>query len=173
MRSVRSEEYRAERLAHLLDDELRIPGTRIRFGLDPLIGIIPIVGDVIVTAAGGWILVAAQRLGVPRRALGVMAYNLLVNGLVGSIPIFGDAFSFVFKCHAKNAAALLREVKQGHDGACAVAHPPLCYKDAVVGMALMIPILVLIGFIGLWLWQHDVSLVSFLFPSPYLSRTTN
>jgi hypothetical protein len=38
---------------------------------------------------------------------------------------------------------------------------------------LMIPILVLIGFVGLWLWQHDVSLVSFLFPSPYLSRTTN
>ena len=173
MPSVRSEEHEAERLAHLLDDELRIPGTRIRFGLDPLIGIIPIVGDVIVTAAGGWILVAAQRLGVPRRTLGVMAYNLLINGLVGSIPIFGDAFSFVFKCHAKNAAALLRDVKQGHDGVCAVARPPLCYKDAVVGIALMIPILVLIGFVGLWLWQHDVSLVSFLFPTPYLSRTPN
>jgi hypothetical protein len=171
MPSVRSEEHEAERLAHLLDDELRIPGTRIRFGLDPLIGIIPIIGDVIVTAAGGWILIAACRLGVPQRTLTTMAVNLLINGFVGSIPVFGDAFSFIFKCHAKNAAALLRDVKQGHDGACAVVRPPLSCKDAAVGIALIIPILVLVGFASLWLWQHDVSLVSFLFPSPYLSRT--
>jgi hypothetical protein len=171
MPSVRSEEHEAERLAHLLDDEVHTPGTRIRFGLDPLIGMIPIVGDVIVTAAGGWILIAAHRLGVPQRTLGLMAYNLLVNGLVGSIPIFGDAFSFIFKCHAKNAAVLVRNVKQGRDGACALARPPLCCKDAVVGMVLMIPILALIGSVGWWLWQHDVSLVSFVFPDPYLSRT--
>jgi hypothetical protein len=167
---VRSTEARAERLAHLLDDEVHIPGTRIRFGLDPLIGIIPIVGDVIVTAAGGLILFAAQRLGVPRHALITMAGNLLVNGIVGSIPIFGDAFSFVFKCHARNAAALLRNVKQGHDGACAVVPPPLCYKDAVFGMVLIIPVLLPVGFVGLWLWQHDVSLVSLIFPPRYLSR---
>jgi hypothetical protein len=167
---VRSTQTRAERLAHLLDDEVHISGTRIRFGLDPLIGIIPIIGDVMVTAAGGLILLAAQRLGVPRYTLVTMAGNLLINGFVGSIPIFGDAFSFVFKCHAKNAALLLRNVKQGHDGACAVVPPPLCYKDAVLGMVLIIPVLALVGFIGLWLWQHDVSLVSFLFPPRYLSR---
>jgi hypothetical protein len=171
MPSVRSEEHEAERLAHLLDDELRIPGTRMRFGLDPLIGIIPIVGDVIVTAAGGWILMAAHRLGVPRHALITMAGNLLINGCIGSIPIFGDAFSFVFKCNARNAAALLRNVKQGHEGACAVVPPPLCYKDAVLGMVLIVPVLLLVGFTSLWLWQHDLSLVSFLFPDPYLSRT--
>jgi hypothetical protein len=143
----------------------------MRLGLDPLIGIIPIVGDVIVTAVGGLILLTAQRLGVPRRTLGIMAYNLLVNGLIGSIPIFGDAFSFIFKCHAKNAAALLRDVKQGQGGACAVTLPQLCYKDAAVGMAFMIPVVASVGFVGLWLWEHDVSFISFLFPSRYLSRT--
>ena len=171
MPSVRSVEHDAEYLAHLLDDAVHIPGTRVRLGLDPLIGIIPIVGDVIVTAVGGLILLTAQRLGVPRRTLGIMAYNLLVNGLVGSIPIFGDAFSFIFKCHAKNAAALLRDVKQGQGGACAVALPPLCYKDAAIGMAFMIPTVASVGFVGLWLWEHDVSFISFLFPSRYLSRT--
>ncbi|HEX2056218.1 MAG TPA: DUF4112 domain-containing protein [Nitrospiraceae bacterium] len=171
MHSVRPEEYAAERLAHLLDDEVRIPGTRMRFGLDPLIGLIPVVGDVIVTAAGGLILFTAQRLGIPRLTLTTMAFNLLVNGLAGSIPIFGDAFSFAFKCHAKNAAALLRDVKQGEDGACAIVRPSLSYKDAAVVLALVAPIVLVVGLAGLWLWQHDVSLVSFLFPPRYLSRT--
>lgn len=171
MHSVRSQEHDAEYLAHLLDDAVHIPGTRMRFGLDPLIGIIPIVGDVIVTAVGGLILLTAQRLGVPRRTLGIMAYNLLVNGLVGSIPIFGDAFSFMFKCHAKNAAALLRDVKEGHEGACSLVPSPFCYKDAAIGMAFMIPTVASVAFVGLWLWEHDVSFVSFLFPSRYLSRT--
>lgn len=173
MHSVRSEEHDAEYLAHLLDDAVHIPGTRIRFGLDPLIGIIPIIGDAIVTAVGGLILLTAQRLGVPRRTLATMALNLLVNGLVGSIPIFGDAFSFIYKCHAKNAAVLLRGVKQGHDGACAVSPPPLCCKDASIGMAFMIPTVVVVAFAGLWLWQHDVSLISIFFPPRYLSRNPN
>jgi hypothetical protein len=171
MRSVRPEEYAAERLAHLMDDEIRIPGTRMRFGLDPLIGLVPVVGDVIVTAAGGWILLTAQRLGVPRLTLTTMAFNLLLNGLIGSIPIFGDAFSFAYKCHAKNAAVLLRDVKQGQDGACAIVRPSLSYKDAVVVLTLVGPIVLVVGFIDLWLWQHDVSLLWFLFPPRYLSRT--
>ncbi|MGE0274878.1 MAG: DUF4112 domain-containing protein [Nitrospiraceae bacterium] len=171
MDSVRAKELDVERLAHLLDDAVHIPGTRIRFGLDPLIGIIPLVGDVIVTATGGFILLTAQRLGVPRRTLTTMAFNLLVNGLVGSVPIFGDAFSFIFKCHAKNVAALLREVKQGQEGACPRLPPPVCSSDIVIQLAFMVPIIGVIAFIGFWLWQHDLSIISFLFPPPYSSRS--
>jgi hypothetical protein len=171
MESVRGKEQDVERLAHLLDDVVHIPGTRIRFGLDPLIGIIPLVGDVIVTAAGGLILLTAQRLGVPRRTLATMAFNLFVNGLVGSVPIFGDAFSFMFKCHAKNVAALLREVKEGEEGACPRLPTPLCSSDILIPLVIMVPIISLIAFIGLWLWRHDLSVISLLFPPPYSSRS--
>jgi hypothetical protein len=100
-----------------------------------------------------------------------MAFNLLVNGLAGSIPIFGDAFSFMFRCHAKNVAALLREVKQGEEGACPRLPTPVCSSDILIPLVLMVLIISLIAFVGLWLWQHDLSVISFLFPPPYSSRS--
>jgi hypothetical protein len=171
MESVRYTQAHAERLAHLLDDAFHIPGTRMRFGLDPLIGLIPIIGDSFVTGWGAVILFIARRLHVPSGTMAAMALHLMVNGLVGSIPIFGDAFSFGIKCHAKNAARLLRTVKQGEEGACPLVPPPVCVTDIVITLALVVPVMALLFVIGLWLWQHDLSFVSFLFPPPYSSRS--
>ena len=85
-----------------MDDVLRLPGTRLRFGLDPLIGLIPGIGDTSSALVSAFALIQAVRLGVPKILLSRMALNILVNEVVGVIPVIGDAFSFWFKSNARN-----------------------------------------------------------------------
>ncbi|HMU53817.1 MAG TPA: DUF4112 domain-containing protein [Nitrospira sp.] len=98
----------AEALATVLDSSLKIPGTPWYLGLDPIIGLIPGIGDLLANLIGITILGLAARLQVPRIVLARMGLNLLINGAVGSIPVAGDLFSVWFRSHARNAR-LLRE----------------------------------------------------------------
>ena len=98
----------ADILAKVLDTSIRIPGTSWSIGLDPLLGLIPGIGDVIANLIGTVILGIATRLQIPRIVLTRMSLNLLINGTVGAVPIVGDLFSVWFRSHARNAA-LLRE----------------------------------------------------------------
>ncbi len=98
----------AELLARILDTTVKIPGTPFYVGLDPLLGLIPGLGDAIVNLIGTVILLLAARLQVPRVVIARMSLNLLINGTVGAIPVLGDLFSVWFRSHARNAV-LLRE----------------------------------------------------------------
>lgn len=93
---------RARSLARLLDSSLRVPGTRFRFGIDPLLGLIPGVGDLAGVALAGSILVAAARLGVPRASLLRMGANVGVDALVGMIPLVGDLFDAGWRANVRN-----------------------------------------------------------------------
>lgn len=95
-------------LARLLDDWIRIPGTRIRFGLDPLIGLFPGIGDAVATVLGAAILADAGRSGVAPRDLARMAGNILANSLIGAVPGVGDLLSVWFKSNRRNVD-LMRE----------------------------------------------------------------
>ena len=123
----------------------------------------PVVGDVLVTACGAVILVMARQLGVPIIVLIRMTYNLLVNGLLGTVPLVGDLYSFQFKCHAKNTALLLRAVKRRDEVACDIVAPSLSIVDLLVVLALMVPVVLLIGYVSLWLWDREIHLVQVLF----------
>jgi len=96
----------AELLAKILDTTVKIPGTPLYLGLDPLLGLIPGVGDALASLIGTAILGMAARLQVPRIVLARMSLNLLINGAIGVIPIVGDLFSVWFRSHARNAALL-------------------------------------------------------------------
>jgi hypothetical protein len=89
-------------LALIMDEFLRLPGTKFRFGLDPLIGLLPGLGDTASALVSALALVQAARWGVPRILLARMAMNILINELVGIIPGLGDAFSFWFKSNVRN-----------------------------------------------------------------------
>ena len=89
-------------LALIMDEFLRLPGTKFRFGLDPLIGLLPGLGDTASAIVSALALVQAARRGVPRILLARMAMNILINELVGIIPGLGDAFSFWFKSNVRN-----------------------------------------------------------------------
>ncbi len=104
----------ADMLAKALDTAIRIPGTSIYIGLDPLIGLIPGIGDALAGLIGTGILGIAVRLRLPRIVLARMGLNLLVNGVVGAVPVIGDLFSVWFRSHARNAA-LLREAAMRSD----------------------------------------------------------
>jgi hypothetical protein len=89
-------------LALIMDDFLRFPGTKLRFGLDPIIGLLPGIGDVTAAIISALAFVHAARSGVPKILLTRMALNILINEFVGIIPGLGDAFSFWFKSNVRN-----------------------------------------------------------------------
>ena len=100
-------------LADLLDQRFTIPGTSIRIGLDPILGLIPGIGDVLANIAGSAILVFAAQLNVPKIVLIRMGFNIAGNALIGAIPIFGDIFSIWFRSNARNAELLERHAVTG------------------------------------------------------------
>jgi len=102
----------AELVAKILDTTVRIPGTPFYVGLDPLLGLIPGIGDILANLIGTLILILAARLHVPQIVVARMSLNLLINGAVGAIPIAGDLFSIWFRSHARNADLLRRAVLQ-------------------------------------------------------------
>ncbi len=90
------------KVASVMDDCFRIPGTNIRFGLDPILGLFPGIGDTVASLIGVAIIGEGSRRGVSRMALATMALNILLNTAIGSIPVIGDAFSIWFKSNRRN-----------------------------------------------------------------------
>lgn len=104
---------RLSKLAYWMDDRFRIPGTHWRIGLDGLIGLIPGVGDGVTATLSAYIVLEAQRLGVPKAILSRMLWNIAVDGLVGTIPVVGDLFDIRWKANRKNIC-LLNEYLASH-----------------------------------------------------------
>jgi hypothetical protein len=170
MAMVRMKEEQAEAIAHILDDIVRLPGTHVRMGADPLLGLIPIVGDAVAALFGAAILVVARQLNVPWPVVGTMAFNQLKNGLIGAVPIIGDVYSFYFKSNAVNAALLLRAVKRGEQGACLLTTHSLTIQDLARLAALILSAIALVGFVSFWFWDHNISLLSILFFQHFYQR---
>ena len=99
-------------LAHVLDDWLRIPGTSVRFGLDAVIGLVPGIGDVLGGLASCVLLLAAWLRGVPYVTLARMTFNVGVEVIVGSVPLFGDMFDVAWKANRRNYKLLTRHVEE-------------------------------------------------------------
>lgn len=167
---IREKEEQADNIARMLDTALSVPGMRFRVGFDPLIGMLPIVGDLLATMTGATILVIARQLHVPWDMQLRMAYNLLKNGLIGTIPLLGDVYSFFFKSHQLNAALLIRSVKRGENGQCLLETKSLTMQDAAALTLLILPTVVLVFAASMWFWSHDASLLSLIYPTPYQSR---
>jgi hypothetical protein len=93
-------------LAWLLDSSIRIPGTRFSVGLDVLIGLFPVLGDLSGVLLSSYILTEAARMGAPKVLLIRMAFNIGVEGLVGSLPLIGDIFDAAWKANQRNVRLL-------------------------------------------------------------------
>jgi hypothetical protein len=97
---------RVRGLSTLLDSAIRIPGTNFRIGLDPIIGLVPGVGDLATGAMGIYVLTVAAQAGVSRTVLVRMLANLGLDALVGGVPLLGDLFDASFKANNRNVALL-------------------------------------------------------------------
>ncbi|MCI0488129.1 MAG: DUF4112 domain-containing protein [Blastocatellia bacterium] len=107
--SVEPVDKRLERLAFILDQAIRIPGTNIRFGLDPIISMLaPVVGDSITTLLSVYIVIASIRYGLPKGVIARMVFNVAVDYLIGTVPAVGDLFDFAWKANSRNMKLLER-----------------------------------------------------------------
>ena len=95
-------EQRIGRVTRVLDELVSVPGTPIKVGLDPLIGLIPVAGDVYAAAIGSWVILEASRFGIPKVVLGRMVANLLVDLGIGAIPLLGDFYDVAFRSNRRN-----------------------------------------------------------------------
>ena len=102
MDDVEAIRRRLARLAWLLDNSISIPGLRFRIGLDPLLGLIPGLGDVLGVLISSYIVREAARLGAPPSLLARMAFNVALEGIVGVVPIVGDVFDAAWKANQRN-----------------------------------------------------------------------
>ena len=105
-----------ERIALLMDRAVRIPGTDIRFGLDPVVGFFfPVAGDAIGAIISAYIVLVSVRYGLPKVVIGRMVFNIAADFVVGSIPFLGDAADFVWKVNTRNLR-LLNKYASGERG---------------------------------------------------------
>lgn len=106
-----------EHVARLMDSQFRLPGTRFRFGLDPLLGLLPIVGDLSSTIVSVALLLTMMRHGASGAVVVRMGLNILLDTVVGAIPFIGNVFDFAYKSNERNVALLRRHYAEGrHTG---------------------------------------------------------
>ena len=103
---------RARALTRLLDSAARVPGTSFRFGLDPLLGLVPGLGDVAGAALSGYVVLLASRFGAPKSVLVRMLGNVVVDTVGGTIPLVGDLFDAGWKSNTRNLALLEQHLGQ-------------------------------------------------------------
>jgi hypothetical protein len=96
---------RVHRLAWLMDTSIRLPGG-FRIGVDGLIGLVPVVGDLAAAGASFYIVAQAARAGVPASVLARMVLNVVLDAVIGAIPVLGDVFDVAFKANLRNAALM-------------------------------------------------------------------
>ena len=127
-------------IAKMMDTVFIIPGTNVRFGFDAIIGLFPGVGDGIGAIISSFLIAQGARSGVPRIVLARMAGNVLINTVVGAVPIFGDVFSVFFKSNLKNYDLLLKH---------GTRRAPSTSADWLFVSALLLALLV---FVALVIW---------------------
>ncbi len=103
---------RLRAMSRLLDNAFTIPGTRFRFGLDALIGLVPGLGDAVSALFSSYIVLQASRLGAPRSVVTRMIANVALDTVVGWVPILGDLFDVAWKSNVKNMALLETHLEQ-------------------------------------------------------------
>ena len=101
---------RIDALATLLDTAFILPGTNIRFGFDAMIGLIPGIGDAITTLMSLYIVREARALGAPRHLVARMLVNVALDGVIGAVPLLGDAFDVMWRANRRNMALLQRHL---------------------------------------------------------------
>ena len=138
------------RFAFLMDEAFTIPGTRLRLGVDALLGLIPGIGDVIGGVLSTWIVAGALRHRVPARIIMRMVVNIAIDLLFGAVPVAGDVFDFLFEENMRN----MRLLEKHRDR----RRPPRTggqiafFIILVIVIVLAIALTILTGFVALALW---------------------
>ena len=107
---------RIEAMETLLERAFAVPGTNFRFGMDSIVGLVPVVGDVVTAAMGAWLVWEARNLGMSKFQIARMTGNVAFDTAVGFVPFLGDAFDFLFKSNTRNLRLVKRFLDKHHPG---------------------------------------------------------
>lgn len=106
-----------EWVSHLMDEQFRIPGTSFRFGLDPILNLIPVVGDLSGFAVSAALVATMAKHGASGKVLTLMILNIILDATIGAIPILGQIFDFTYKANTRNIKLLRAHYTEGkHKG---------------------------------------------------------
>ena len=106
-----------ERVSRLMDEQFRLPGTNFRFGLDPILNLIPVAGGIGGFAVSTVLLLTMAKYGVSRKVLLIMTLNIILDSTIGAIPIIGNIFDFAYKSNSRNVKLLKEHYEEGkHQG---------------------------------------------------------
>ncbi|MXP44747.1 DUF4112 domain-containing protein [Altererythrobacter sediminis] len=105
---------RIEAMEHLLERSFTIPGVNYPVGLDSIVGLVPVVGDLVTAAMGAYLVWEARNIGLPKWKLWRMAGNVAFDTAVGAIPIAGDAFDLLFRSNTRNLRIVKRHLDKHH-----------------------------------------------------------
>ncbi len=134
---------RTERVSVLLDSAVRIPGTRWRFGLDALIGLVPGLGDVVGVVLSSWFLLEGARVGAPASMLWRMAGNIALDAVLGFVPVLGDVLDVAFKANRRNARLLAMHLDT-------IIGPPPSASRRGYGVVAVAVVVLLLALFGTW-----------------------
>lgn len=105
------------RIAYLMDNQFRFPGTKFRFGLDPILNLVPFAGDMAGMIISGGLLLAMARKGASNKLVVLMSLNILADATIGAIPVIGQIFDFFFKANSRNMKLMQEHyIENKHQG---------------------------------------------------------
>lgn len=140
-----------ESVSRLMDSQFRLPGTRFRFGLDPILGLFPLLGDVSTFAVSGALVLTMARHGASRNLVMRMVVNIILDLVIGSIPLIGAIFDFGFKANDRNVKLLKAHYKEGkYKGS---GRGFLFIVVSILVLAFALVMFCLIEFI-VWVYEH-------------------
>jgi hypothetical protein len=146
--AVAADLRRLRDLSHLLDDSIRVPGTTWRVGVEPLIGLLPVVGDAVGVALSVYVLSVAVRTGVPRATLARAVVVLWIDAAVGSVPLVGDLFDAYWKANRRVVCLLDARIA---DPASAAADRRYLWRTGAVAAGLGVAALLVLAALVRWL----------------------
>lgn len=113
-RTPRSENLRwVDRVTKLMDNQFRFPGTNWRFGMDPILGLFPVVGDLASFGVSAMLILTMARYGASGKLVTLMLLNVAIDALFGSVPILGNIFDFAYKANDRNVRMLRAHYEEG------------------------------------------------------------
>lgn len=138
-------------ISQLMDSRFRVPGTRFRFGLDPVLGLLPFVGDLASFGVSAMLIMTMARHGASGKLVALMLLNVGLDTLVGSIPILGNLFDFAYKANDRNVRLLRRHYEEGKYQGSGKG----TILGVLVGLAVLLVLLIWVMWqMGAWLFQQ-------------------
>jgi hypothetical protein len=105
---------RVEALELLLERSFKIPGVNLPVGLDSIVGLIPVIGDIVTAAMGAYMVWEARNLGMSKWQLMRMTANVGIDTLLGAVPVVGDAFDLIWRSNSKNLRIIKKHLDKHH-----------------------------------------------------------